>query len=95
MLKIKDNVDLKELEKYGYIKISDQERYLKTMHDEFYYEYVTISIDREEICFTVTRGSFTWCDTQKRFGYFRTKRYLKDLIKDGIVEKINKVENKK
>lgn len=89
MLKIKDNVDLKELEKYGYIKIPDKERYLKTIYvDEFNYERVTINIDREDICFAVTRGSFSWCDTQKSFGYFRTRRYLKDLIKDGLVEKV-------
>lgn len=69
MLKIKDNVDLKELEKYGFKK-------------KYYYNaYVLEHQDnKQDILFELQTRELGFCN----FGYDT----LYDLIKDGLVEKV-------
>lgn len=82
MLKIKDNVGLKELEKYGFIKAkkgmtefcSKVKWWYSKNNDE--YECLTVFEDR-----TLYLGSEAWGDS-----YILNTLY--DLIKDGLVEKV-------
>lgn len=77
MLKIKDNVDLKELEKFGFHLKSDEEEceeLKNTKLDGYIYgdiwtEHLTISLTRREIN-----------------GYLKDKLF--DLIKADLVEKV-------
>lgn len=84
MLKIKDNVDLKELEKYGF-------KYEKTIYGrERYYEPIT--------CIDVTIKNTTKATSLKLrqviVNAYRIEHeaieLLYDLIKDGLVEKVQK-----
>ena len=84
MLKIKDNVDLKELEKYGFTtskKIKDKYNFdtklVKAVfkcEDDF--NTMTIS-NKKSIDLTDYYENIKWLDT------------LYDLIKDGLVEKVD------
>lgn len=78
MLKIKDNVDLKKLEKYEFEEYNDTwNRHYKSN------EIVTyVKKDTKEI-FDVDMG-YSW-NTIKDLGY--SKR-VNDLIKDGLVEEV-------
>ena len=49
MLKIKDNVDLKELEKFGFEKINDIYRYSSKEGKNYVYESVIYLYDYERI----------------------------------------------
>ena len=90
MLKIKDNVDLKELEKYGYGLQEDWwNRPTKITEDnvegeKIYYKHVApyTSIEIE----IKTRRI-----TEQQEDMFRSveEKYIDDLIKDGLVEKID------
>ena len=90
MLKIKDNIDLKELEKYGYTKYDigkyEKEITLGNLNTLF------INISREKIFFRIEFRFFGGISntpyTQKEFGFFRTRYHLKDLIKNKLVEKV-------
>lgn len=85
MLKIKDNVNLKELEKYGFVYEEDYE-----------YDY----LDKEEYptkCWTNGHNLYAWvepdmdrCFDNTDFGFDMTDvDALYDLIKDGLVEKVD------
>ena len=80
MLRIKDNIDLKELEKYGFIHLR------KGMTDfvpEVKYWYTLNNSEYD--CITVFK------DRHIYFGldcYGRTYDVIYDLIKDGLVEKV-------
>lgn len=80
MLKIKDNVDLKELEKFGF-KYSEEERnYYKCVFldkSDVVMEY-WIDIDTRVIEFDVDSITISDCDST-----------IYDLTKDGIVEKVS------
>ena len=72
MLKIKDNVDLKELEKYGFIK----DRVLG---------YVLLKEENEnwqKILVMIKN------DRTIKFNYGSSEETIQDLIKDGLVEKV-------
>lgn len=76
MLKIKDNVDLKELEKFGfeYIKNSN---YPMLSNQEYYYDYIgTIAIYENTKAIIVRYTGNETIDT------------LYDLIQAGLVEKV-------
>lgn len=84
MLKIKDSVDLKELEKYGfekdcYYKDSDVPTYRKVVYGDGKYAYLKIDIfpDRE----ILIRGTLPPVCIDDLDIIF-------DLIKDGLVEKV-------
>ena len=82
MLKIKDNVDLKELKKFGFIKVKKETTGFTDIVDYWYskdndeYECMTIFKDR-----TVYIGVDTTGDS-----YVYDKLY--DLIKADLVEKV-------
>ena len=87
MLKIKDNVDLKELEKYGI---------RKGYHLESPYEK---SDEREELSIDselriIKVGPFLWWDHNNYYGVVKTyslrcgEDILYDLIQAGLVEKV-------
>lgn len=84
MLKIKDNVDLKELEKFGFEYEEDEGEYYwckylsDNEHKLFIYE------DNREIL----QGKF-----QLIYGFAKVKleeKWIQDLIKAGLVEKVDK-----
>ena len=77
MLKIKDNVDLKELEKYGFDYFD--ETYSKWEESEGY--DIGYSID---IANRIIRISFSTFDM-----LVKIDSTLYDLIKNGLVEKVN------
>lgn len=79
MLKIKDNVDLKELEKYGFVEVKKGET-------EFVdcVKYWQSEIDSEYDCITI------FDDRSLHFGIDGCDvDTLYDLIKDGLVEKVD------
>ena len=73
MLKIKDNVDLKELEKYGFYET--ERTFLK---DGKLQEATSIHKDTKTIYPTYDMG----------YSYYFSVDILYDLIKDGLVEKV-------
>ena len=79
MLKIKDNVDLKELEKYGFkeTRFSKYER----MYDMEYYR-IDIYVDMYDKTINIQNDNFD--------GEYRCEipNILYDLIKDGLVERV-------
>ena len=86
MLKIKDNVDLKELEKFGFRRLEDDLRnhkysWKRVLNGGFYELYITRD----------NRLSF-YFESCGKFGYLRIKEKLLDklydLIKADIVEKV-------
>ena len=84
MLKIKDNVDLKELEKYGF------EYRLKT--NEYYFkincsEYLEIPVDKESKWYKEVR-LFIEDEYYNCWTSVNSFDKLYDLIKDGLVEKV-------
>lgn len=91
--KLKDNVDLKELEKFGY-HIIPEGIYAKSINC-----YINIMGDRHEIFIAIEKDR-----TIKRYSvesylfkvYMQKEQYLfkrniKDLIKAGIVEKVKEL----
>lgn len=74
MLKIKDNVDLKELEKFGFEELPY--KYCRDIDDTFW----TIVIEkgsRKIICWNYGYG-----------GTKKPDKYIQDLIQAGLVEKV-------
>ncbi len=93
MLKIKDDVDLKELEKYGYEYESILEVYYKmiiphkwkTILFNTVPQAITITINKEREI--ITKRMKHWLDWNE----CRTdKKDIKDLLKAGLVEKVEK-----
>jgi hypothetical protein len=79
MLKIKDNVDLKELEKYGF------EECYWSYYKRINYEYYEVKIDIEfKKRYIFIQNDYYDCDYAC---YIPDVIY--DLIKDGLVEKVN------
>ena len=78
MLKIRDDVDLKELEKYGFKKQYDIDtgNLRQYKHKDFDFVYVSVK-DRELTATSVEYGEPK-----------RINDLLYDLIKDGLVEKV-------
>ena len=87
MLKIKDNVDLKELEKYGF-KLDKDTKWYERKIDNKWWDLICISSEDREI-FNATEeiGYWTFCYSDDDFWEYREK-YIQDLIKDGLVEKV-------
>ena len=78
MLKIKDNVDLKELEKYGFKEYNDY------WQRDYNNDYATnIYKDTKEII----KVDYEWSFLENK--YYKNSTYrIKDLIDDGLVEKV-------
>ena len=79
MLKVKDNVDLKELEKYGYRQDVDMSF---SYHKNLYLSGVEIFID------SGTRQIHELYHPEYKCE-FENLKYIDDLIKDGLVEKVS------
>lgn len=81
-MKIRKNVDLKELEKYGYEEYNDHyEKLINTKHSNIHWaldEYTVVYIDKES-------KNIQEFDVGGDF-YEINKKYIKDLIKAGLVE---------
>ena len=80
MLKIKDNVDLKELEKYGFIKGTFG--YIKVLNEEDYSIEVSIEKEFGEAIIYI-KNDYYDCDYK-----CNVPEVIYDLIKDGLVEKV-------
>ena len=81
MLKIKDNVDLKELEKFGFEQISNF-WYAKNIYEEGG-DTITISVN------TVTRDiQLSWSSYGNSIAFTYNLGILFDLIQAGLVEKV-------
>jgi len=74
MLKIKDNVDLKELEKYGFIFMD---------YDDLWYSYYYNPEENIKINYSDRKLDFYLCGMTES-----SINILYDLIKDGLVEKV-------
>lgn len=87
MLKIKDNVDLKELEKYGFEKLDNNYRkhkysWKRLLGNDSYYE-LYVNVDNElHIC--IVGNSYCW---ELRIVH-KLQDLLYDLIQAGLVEKV-------
>ncbi len=102
MLKIKDNVDLKELEKYGFKRTNWGYYYYPNNNNPQTRYFSSINIEKENkiICFNLNNMSI-WCndldqlelDFQNiRNSYVAFKEKMLDLIKYGVVEKVESDE---
>lgn len=78
MLKIKDNVDLKELEKFGYFQDLSG-KYHKT--SKLFGQHVEIFV-QEDKSFFIEWGWYVMRGEEQT-------RFLEDLIQAGIVEKVS------
>lgn len=95
MWKVKDNVDLKELEKYGFWKDSN----FKILHRGIYDNYIELLNKKEYLLIlrnrVVVKTKMTCIidfNGNLIHGYEvqtnRVKRYIDDLIQAGLVEKV-------
>lgn len=95
MLKIKDSVDLKELEKFGFWKDSN----FKSYHRGIYEDYLELYNKKEYLIVNnnrvIVKGKLSCIlDFEGNLvnGYIiqtnRVKRYCEDLIKADLVEKV-------
>ena len=80
MLKIKDNVDLKKLEKYGFIKVR---KGMTEFVPEVKYWYTLNNSEYDCITVFKDRHIFFGVDC-----YGKTYDVIYDLINDGLVEKV-------
>ena len=79
MLKIKDNVDLKELEKYGFKEYKDS--YKRDYHND----YLT-SIDKETR--EILKVDYEWSFLQNK--YYKNSTYkIQDLLEADLVKKVS------
>lgn len=79
MLKIRDNVDLKELEKYGFYKGEFEDYYFDFIeYTEYEYSYLSVAFNGYEI-------RFDWLDFEH---YEKAIDLIFDLIQAGLVEKV-------
>lgn len=92
MLKIKDNVDLKELEKYGF-EVGYEFEYEKMHVDCYYNGSKSVVVDETTKEIFIVCYNFSYDETNgtkkiiKKEQYI--KKYIKDLIKADLVEKID------
>jgi len=91
MLKIKENVDLKELEKFGFLKYGGYEEcyhhhyYIKVLKSYFFQSYKELFIDADSRNVEVFEYD---CILGKRRLEIRAKRrWIKDLIKARLSRK--------
>lgn len=82
MLKIKDSVDLKELEKFGFEYIPEDEIY------GYYNKFVFIDRMGKEIGYTIPNDTLEIKISFDSLSYFRIDDTLYELIKADMVEKV-------
>ena len=90
MLKIRDDIDLKELEKYGFEENSEHYYREKTGNYAISYPYGVIIVDKEtkeiEIVYHIIEGLNKIID--ENIVILKSPIGLYELIKDGLVEKV-------
>lgn len=90
MLKIKDNVDITTLTNFGYLKYGGYEKcysyhyYIKTLNTYFFKAYKELFIDADSRIIDVFEYD---CILGRRIIKLK-KRWIKDLIQAGLVEKV-------
>lgn len=86
MYKLKDNIDLQQLEKYGFRKISlyGDEIYCKSY--SHYGELVDIAI-KEDRSFDIYWGYYAMFGEEQ-------ERFIQDLIKADLIEKVEVLNDK-
>ncbi len=84
MLKIKDNVDLKELEKYGFKR--HKKAYYRCQRNDYYFNTPHGAIEIQKYTGWISHNGTSFLRTDEII--FEDKLY--DLIKAGLVEKIDK-----
>ena len=81
MLKIKDNVDLKELKKFGFRKNSvNNKTYIKQNGEKFFESHIVISTDRSRMLYITVDNGYSWLPIDNA---------LFDIIQAGLIEKVN------
>lgn len=91
--KIKEDIDLKELEKYGY-ELEDGIIYIKYTNNTYHGYPIVITINsltrfiRKSFCWTCTEGSIIEIPIVRNNKDVKPDKYIKDLIKAGYVEEI-------
>lgn len=85
MFKVNDNVDLKKLEKYGAIYVIETKKYYFKINDSEYFE---IPADKESKFYKQVR---LYIEDEYYNCWTSVNRFdkLYDLIKDGLVEKVD------
>lgn len=92
MKKIKENIDLKELEKYGYEE--ENGMYVKHTNDTYHGHPIIIvivsctRIIHKCYCWTYEGGSIIKQPIVRNRKRVKPDKYIKDLIKAGYVEEI-------
>lgn len=87
MLKIKDNVDLKELEKFGFKK-TDNKYFYFMKHDcirDAFMGFIEVDGFTKELNIGYTRD---WEDSQPEYIAYEIQDKMFDLIQAGLVEKV-------
>lgn len=79
MLKIRDDVDLKELEKYGFEK---------GWRNQFLDPIPIVAVVNTERKLQIQFSTSSWWNTEYWYLYDRNQDKVYDLIKDGLVEKV-------
>lgn len=94
MLKIKDDVDLKELEKFGFVYRKHYDNYMKLHSEKDYEDYVDnyIQIGNDRILQPYTRildgHDEKYCDKRQTIIKNEFLDTIYDLIQAGLVEKV-------
>lgn len=89
MLKIKDDVDLKELEKFGYEDCINKytKKVMKDNTSKVWTYFETIEIDKEDRI--IRTRLYQDCADQVWYGYIeKTGSWIGDLAKADLVEKV-------
>jgi hypothetical protein len=97
MLKIKDNVDLKELEKYGFKILYDEntgqpKELFKQYYGWFYEKRTKISFKKRFVLGLSYKKKSIWLNNFYKYNTNDLDLWqdtLYDLIKDGLVEKVD------
>lgn len=90
--KIKEDIDLKELEKYGY-ELEDEIIYIKYTNNTYYGCPIAITINsltrfiRKSFCWNY-KGSIVKIPIVRNNKDVKPDKYIKDLIKAGYVEEL-------
>ena len=86
MLKIKDNIDLKELEKYGFIFDRTLNKYTKVIDYPFFYREIDVYIVNPNFQPREIKAYSSIVQDVVKEDWIESN--IQDLIKDGLIEKV-------
>jgi hypothetical protein len=84
MFKIKDNVDLKELEKFGFEKRFLDDKFMYVKHKFMEFDYIVI-LESTRIIYNNT---YIPAHKNMYYRYLYNEEDIQDLIQAGLVEKV-------